>query len=128
MRTPTFFFCLFCLGCQLQLVAQAKKVMTAHRSAEPVQIDGLLNESCWNSCDFVSDFVQTKPNPGAAATHQCCIKVLYDDTGIYIGAELDEGEIGRIGNELFERDNLDDSKKIDWFAVVLYCYAKGLIG
>ena len=114
--------------CHLHVVAQPKKVITAHRSEDPVQIDGLLNEPCWNACDFVSDFVQTKPNPGAAATHQCCIKVFYDDTGIYIGAELDEGEMAKIGTELFERDNLDDSKKIDWFAVILDCYGKGLTG
>ena len=128
MRTTTFFLCLFCMCCHQHMVAQAKKVVTAQRVEETIQIDGLLNESFWNKCDFVSDFVQTKPNPGAAATHPCCIKVLYDDTGIYIGAELDEGEMGRIGTELFERDNLDDSKNIDWFGVILDCYGKGLTG
>src|SRR6187551_106614 len=128
MRTVTFLLCLIFTCCLLNGSAQVKKVITAHRSPDPVQVDGLLNESCWNSCDFVSDFVQTEPNPGEAATHQCCIKVLYDDSGIYIGAELDEGDISKLGTELFERDNLDDTKKIDWFAVVFDCYENGLNG
>jgi hypothetical protein len=102
--------------------------MTAIRAHGPIVIDGKLEDPDWQLAGPVSDFTELKPNPGIRSSIQSKVRVLYDDTGIYIGAELDEPEMDQIGNLLFERDNLDDTKKIDWFAVIIDCYQNGLNG
>lgn len=126
MRTATL--CLVMLLYSCVSFAQDKRHVTAIRSLEAIEIDGQLNEPSWSLTDPVSDFTELKPNPGKYSEHQCCVKVLYDDTGIYIGAELEDGNITRLGTELFERDGLSDSRKIDWFGVVIDCYQNGING
>ena len=47
------------------------------------------------------------------------VKILYDDTGVYIGATLFDNEPGKIARELTERDNIEND---DIFGVTLNGY------
>ena len=117
-----------CLMYQTVSSAADKKTIVATRAHQQVVIDGKLDEPDWVLASEVCDFTELKPNPGIVSEIQSSVRVLYDDDGIYIGAELEEPHMDHLGNLLFERDNLDDSKKIDWFAVMIDCYQNGLSG
>lgn len=106
----------------------AKKILQTRRTAEVITIDGHLNEPSWLTTEAAVDFIEIKPNPGKVADNQTRVRLLYDDTALYIAAELDEKNMAGLGTELLERDQLGDSRKLDWFAFIIDCYAKGLQG
>ncbi len=119
---------LACLFCATLVVAQEKRRIVACRCITPIQIDGHLDEPAWQTAEAVTEFRDLKPEPGKFSDNQSCVKVLYDDSGIYIGAELDEADIHQLGKGLSERDVLGDDNPIDWFGVVIDCYQKGING
>src|SRR5688572_14012639 len=116
MRILSLFILLFCCqGMEAQL--PEKKTLRAIRTARPMTIDGKLTEPEWMTGDFATDFTQLKPTPAVYCENQCYVRVLYDDTGIYVGAQIEENNFEKIGAELFERDAFEYNKKIDWFEV-----------
>lgn len=58
----------------------------AHRIHQKLKIDGILDEQDWQSVQLVGDFIQVEPHQGQAATYNTEVKVLFDDTYLYIGA------------------------------------------
>jgi hypothetical protein len=57
-------------------------------TAEPIRIDGLLNESAWASADSATDFITALPRDGYAASERTVARVLIDGDHIYVGAIL----------------------------------------
>src|SRR5688572_18559048 len=67
----------------------ARKSLRAVRvDGAPPTIDGRLDEAVWLLAPAGTDFVQTQPNPGAAATEQTEIRFAYDDDALYVGARM----------------------------------------
>ncbi len=58
----------------------------AHRTAQPLIIDGNLDEADWQSARAVNNFVQSEPFQGQPAKFDTEIRILFDDENIYIGA------------------------------------------
>ncbi len=65
--------------------AQQKKQFTVKYSTEPITLDGALNESAWQTADSAKDFWQYFPTDSVLATQPSEIKMLYDNTTLYIG-------------------------------------------
>ncbi|RMG80408.1 MAG: hypothetical protein D6714_14690 [Bacteroidetes bacterium] len=103
------------------LVRQTK----AMRMEAPLKIDGQLDEEVWLTAPSAGEFVQNTPNPNAAPTQRTEVRVLYDNTALYIGAILYDTNPDSILNELTERDNLGNT---DWFGVVIDTYRDGVNG
>jgi hypothetical protein len=84
-----------------------KKSVTAKFTEEKITIDGKLNEANWQNVDVASDFVYLFPENGKPAPNnlETQVKVLYDNTAIYIGAYLKDDEPNKIRKELTQRDN-----------------------
>ncbi|MDQ3017984.1 MAG: hypothetical protein M3R25_14830, partial [Bacteroidota bacterium] len=118
MRTGILFVFLL-ISISIPVIGQEKRITTAFRTHEPIEIDGLLHEPAWQLAHAAIDFTELKPNPGKMADNQARVRVMYDDSGIYFAAELDESNMEGLGNELFQRDDLSDNRKIDWFAVII---------
>jgi len=118
----------FLVGILAMSHAQDRRTLCANRAWCNIQLDGRMDEPAWLDAEPARDFVTLQPEPGKAPEAGTTVRVLYDDKGIYIGAELDEPAMQRLGTELAERDNLDDRKRIDWFGVVFDCYHNGLQG
>ena len=66
----------------------AARRITARRASQPIVLDGVLDEPAWASADRVGDFVQSEPQTGALATEATEVRILYDETTLYIGATL----------------------------------------
>ncbi len=63
-------------------------VITAVKTNQKINIDGLLNENIWKSTDYVSGFTQLDPVEGKPASEKTVIYISYDETALYIGARM----------------------------------------
>lgn len=102
----------------------AKKELKAFRVSENPKIDGKLSETCWQTADVATDFIQYEPYNGAAPTYQTRVTILYDDNSIYIGAVMYDNEPGKIMKELGPRDS--DELNSDLFMLSISPYNDGL--
>src|SRR5215475_9606025 len=66
---------------------------TCLRAAEPIQIDGRLDDSSWRGAPWTAWFVDIegakKPKPRLRTR----ARLLWDDQYLYIGAELEEQQV-----------------------------------
>src|SRR6476659_4160005 len=67
--------------------AQSKNTHAVKVSRSP-KIDGDLDEDVWRNAPAASDFITNTPIFGQEASYSTTVKVLYDNTAIYIGAML----------------------------------------
>jgi hypothetical protein len=81
----------------------------ATRIFEPIKIDGQLTESVWASTNALSDFVMNRPIEGGVPTQKTEVRIVYDNTAIYIGAMLYDSAPDSILKELGLRDGTDPS-------------------
>ena len=85
-----------------------------------VNIDGKLSESAWAAATPVTEMLQFEPNEGAPASERSEIRVLYDQSAVYVGARLYDSMGGKgVRAVLSRRDQLlsDGSLTSDRFAV-----------
>ncbi|MEP7002645.1 MAG: sugar-binding protein, partial [bacterium] len=77
------------------------------RRTTPIAVDGKLDEAAWSAATPLTQFRQTRPDEGAAATLATEIRILYDDDALYIGARMSDpmGAAG-IRAPLARRDQL----------------------
>ena len=90
-----------------------------------ISIDGKLSETAWNAATPVTEMFQSTPNEGQPATQRTEIRVLYDESAVYVGARLFDS-MGRRGVRgiLTRRDQQlsDGSLTSDKFAVAFDPY------
>jgi len=53
-----------------------------------ISIDGKLDEAGWTSATPISELTQSSPNEGKPPTEKTEIRILYDESAIYIGARM----------------------------------------
>lgn len=86
----------------------ARKSIKAVRIDEAPKIDGILDDAVWQNAPVATDFVERNPNNGKPQpeAYKTTVKILYDDTGIYFGAQINSPEPSKIAREMMERDNI----------------------
>ncbi|MBO6524777.1 MAG: carbohydrate binding family 9 domain-containing protein [Balneolaceae bacterium] len=84
-----------------------------------IQIDGILNESDWQSADIAKDFIQNFPVDGGKPSQRTEIRVLYSDKYLYVGAFNYDTAPDSITSTLFRRDGDELS---DWIFVSIDSY------
>lgn len=116
------FFCFhFSFGQNSSSDSIIRKKITAIKVTQTPKIDGVLDEEIWQNAPIADQFIERRPNNGnpIPPEFKTEVKILYDDTGIYFGAQLYDAEPNKIGKELTERDNI---KTDDIFGVILNGY------
>ena len=81
---------------------------TAKPLISPIKIDGIANETAWNSANVANNFVQLDPVEGATASQLSEVKVLYDNSAVYISAVLFDSHPDSILHQLGNRDESGD--------------------
>ncbi|WP_281297368.1 DUF5916 domain-containing protein [Flavobacterium limnophilum] len=73
---------------------------------ENIVIDGKSNEETWKSAPIATDFVMYEPDNGKpiSDSKKTEVKILYDNTAIYVLAILRDEEPNKISKELTNRD------------------------
>jgi hypothetical protein len=99
----------------------------ASRTATPPAIDGQLNDEVWAHAQVLSDFTQQDPDEGKPATEQTEVRVLYDDSAIYIGARLFDREPDLIGRRLSTRDGDGDADRITLYLDPMHDHLTGVM-
>ena len=116
-------FILFLILINFSSYSQKKKLQ-AKSTAENITIDGRNNEESWESAPIATDFIMFEPDNGKPIhdTKKTEVKVLYDNTAIYIFATLNDDEPDKISKELTNRDVFGIS---DHFSVSINGYNDG---
>lgn len=101
----------------------ASKVITASPIVDgPVRVDGVLDDSVWESANWRSDFLQREPVEGGIPAHATEVAVVYDDAALYIGARMESTSAESIRRSVTRRDNETNAEQI---AVSLDTYNNG---
>ena len=92
--------------------------LRAFRLAEPLTVDGVLDDPVYDQVPAADGFLQQEPNEGAPASESTRVWVLYDADSLYIAAELEEEHPERLMASEMRRDH----RSIGWndsFQIVL---------
>lgn len=84
---------------------EVKKV-NAVRTDKAPKIDGILDEEMWKSVPEATGFTELRPVPGRKEKQgqETLVRILYDNTGIYVAARMNEANPDSIARELAPRD------------------------
>ncbi|MDE2710820.1 MAG: DUF5916 domain-containing protein [Acidobacteriota bacterium] len=97
--------------------ADGRVTLRAFRLAEPLTVDGVLDDPVYDQIPAAEGFVQQEPDEGAAVSEATRVWVLYDADSLYIAAELTGDPELLMANEMRR-----DQRNIDWgdsFSVII---------
>ena len=57
-----------------------------------IEVDGLLNESVWQTSLTIGEIVQREPQEGAPATERTEVRLLFDENNLYIGVSCHDSD------------------------------------
>ena len=103
-----------------ELVMSQPKSLQAVKISHPPVIDGLLNDAAWQNVPAATDFIQRFPDYGAPASQKTEVRIIYDNTAIYVGAYLHDDPT-LIRKQITARDE-EQQKDLDYFSVFFDTY------
>ncbi|MEQ1730442.1 MAG: carbohydrate binding family 9 domain-containing protein, partial [Vicinamibacterales bacterium] len=104
-----------CLAPSL-LRAQPPAARTIPALRPPV-IDGRLTDPAWTAAPVIEGFAQREPTEGAPVSELTQVRIVYDQTNLYIAADLRDSEPAGIRASELRRDNTLESD--DTFSVLI---------
>lgn len=69
------------------------KSYECYRAKQPIQIDGKLNDPAWKAAAWTTDFVDIEGSSKPKPRFRTRARILWDDTYLYVGAELEEPDV-----------------------------------
>jgi len=104
-----------------------RPALAALRIMEPIYLDGVLDESAWSRADTsTGTWIQVTPAPGMPATEPTSVRILYDESYVYIGARLYDSDTENLYVPGLEPDF--DTPSSDLFGVAFDSYHDGQSG
>jgi hypothetical protein len=85
---------------------EKKTYQTVFTKTAP-EIDGLMNDSCWNTVEWKGDFIQIQPSENKPPSQQTSFKILFDDNNLYVFIRAFDTEPKKISRRISRRDNFD---------------------
>jgi hypothetical protein len=106
------------LAAPLPALAQAPApTVRAHRVAEPIRIDGKLDDAVYATTPAITGFVQQEPDEFKPATEKTEAWIFFDEDNIYVSAKNWESHPERrVANEM--RRDTNQLRQNDTFAVM----------
>ena len=98
------------------------KTLKAIRVSAPPKIDGILDDEAWKDVPVATDFIQDEPDYEQPSTQKTEVKIIYDNTAIYVGAFMYDTHPDSILHELGTRDQ--ENLNADYFMVGFDTYNK----
>ena len=77
---------------------------TCRLSVEKPLIDGKLDDACWKTGEWSSNYTQWIPNEGARPSQPTQLKILYDDKNIYVAIRAFDSVPEKISRKAGRRD------------------------
>ena len=97
--------------------ADGRVTLRAFRLAEPLTVDGVLDDPVYDQVPAADGFTQQEPDAGAPVSEATRVWVLYDADSLYIAADLTGDPQLLMANEMRR-----DQRNIDWgdsFSVII---------
>jgi len=85
---------------------EKKNYQTAFTKTAP-EIDGLMNDPCWDKVEWEGGFIQSQPSENKPPTQQTSFKILYDDNNLYVFIRAFDTEPDKISRRISRRDTFD---------------------
>lgn len=104
-------------------IAYSQKTINASKKTSHINCDGVVNEATWLGAAVLSDFTQFNPTPGAKPTYDTEVRIVYDNSAIYVSAIMKDEEPSKILKEL---NNRDGSANADVFSISFDTYSDGI--
>jgi hypothetical protein len=102
-----------------QVFSQSKSLQAVKTDHPPI-IDGVLDDSAWRNVSPATDFIQNFPRFGDPASQKTEVRIVYDNSAIYIGAILYD-DPSLIRRQITARDE-EQQKSLDYFSVFFDTY------
>ncbi|HWI19177.1 MAG TPA: hypothetical protein VNT81_15590, partial [Vicinamibacterales bacterium] len=77
---------LLCAPAYAQTQSKPAPTVTAHRTAQPLRIDGRLDEEIYKTTPAIGDFVQQEPDEFKPATEKTEAWIFFDEDHVYVSA------------------------------------------
>jgi Domain of unknown function (DUF1083). len=108
------FICLPLLLAHTPIFSQVKTTQAVKTELAP-KIDGNLADAAWTNVPVLTDFVQNFPTFGISGSQKTEVKIIYDNTAIYIAAHIyDDPKL--VGKQITARDG-EQRSDVDYFSV-----------
>jgi hypothetical protein len=95
--------------------------LDAARADTPPLLDGKLDDPAWNKAEGSTTFVQKFPNEGQPPTERTTLRIVYDDTNVYVAFDCEQRSVPVV-ERLTRRGRLVES---DWVSVAMGTRADG---
>lgn len=115
--TKVAFYILFHFLLPSMLWAQGNRTIPAMEIQEPIVLDGMLTEESWSDVEKAQDFWQYFPFDTSMAVAQTEVRMLYDESHIYIAAILFDSLPGEYITQSLRRDYRGPNT--DGFSIVI---------
>ncbi|MCK6695666.1 MAG: carbohydrate binding family 9 domain-containing protein, partial [Thermoanaerobaculia bacterium] len=112
MKILSFIICLLC--CAILLPAQPGKMLEAVRLHCYPEIDGHLNDSCWQRLSALEEFTTSTPVFGETPQCRTEVRLFYTETALYVAAHCYDPDAGGVRRDGGIRDG---ELTGDWFQV-----------
>ena len=109
----------------------ANRVIQAIRTETPPNIDGKLDDACWQNSAKTGDLIQFEPQRGEPASQPTTIYLTYDANNLYVAFECFKTDMNNLAANMTRRDSFffsDDHVEvlIDTFLDGRNCYTFAL--
>ncbi len=101
--TLTLLYCM-CFVSIAGLQNTDRKIIFTERTDTPPVIDGYVDDDVWKSAPVIDAFYQHEPDDGEPATERTELRVLYDDSALYVSFICYDSEPDKIVRRLTRRD------------------------
>ena len=101
---------LLAVGVLLPPLATSEESMqhrvSPHRISESIKVDGIFDETAWQSVEPIRQFLQIQPIRGAPMTQPSEARILYDATHLYFGFTFFDAEMDKLVANVMRRDSI----------------------
>lgn len=101
---------IFCLSGYTQEELPSKKSYTTAWAADPLVIDGKLDDSAWNQVEWGGDFIGHRPEFMVDPSQKTQFKILYDAKFIYVAIRAFDTDPEKIERRMTRRDGFDGDR------------------
>jgi hypothetical protein len=99
---------------QSTLSESATRSALVTATAEPLTIDGVLDEPIWLAAPAIGDLTQRQPEQGAPPTERTDVRLLYDRDHLYVGVVAYDAEPHRmIGTQMARDASLSADDRVE---------------
>ncbi|MBI5857542.1 MAG: carbohydrate binding family 9 domain-containing protein [Sphingobacteriales bacterium] len=113
------YICLPLLLISVSLYSQPKSIQAVKTEQAP-KIDGNLDDATWTTAAVLDGFIQNFPTYGLPVSQKTEVKILYDNSAIYVGAYLYDDPV-QVRKQITARDD-EGQKDVDFFSVFFDTY------